>query len=60
MSLTPGQRDTVARAHAALTRSHQLSFGSATDSDLCRNIGRLEIALEDALRIIAELTQQRR
>jgi hypothetical protein len=60
VSLTPGQRDTVAHARTALTRSHQMSLGAATDTDLCRNIGRLEIALEAALRIIDELAQQSR
>ncbi|MET9467755.1 hypothetical protein ABZY44_23730 [Streptomyces sp. NPDC006544] len=56
-SLTPGQQSDVSRARQALTASHQMSIGAATDRDLCHNIGRLEIALDQALRVIDELTE---
>ncbi|MCX5588172.1 hypothetical protein [Streptomyces erythrochromogenes] len=56
-NLTPGQQATVRLARTALTTSHQMSLGSATDRELCHNIGRLEIALEQALRIVDDLTE---
>lgn len=56
-ALTPGQQSTVRLAREALTTSHRLSLGNASDRDLCHNIGRLEIALEQALRVIDELTE---
>lgn len=56
-ALTPGQQTTVALARKALTTSHQLAIDTASDRDLCHNIGRLEIALEQALRVIDELTE---
>jgi len=56
-ALTPSQQATVATAHEALTTSHQMSLGTASDRDLCHNIGRLEIALGQALRVIGELTE---
>lgn len=56
-ALTPGQQATVALARKALTTSHQLAIGTASDRDLRHNIGRLEIALEQALRVIAEIEE---
>jgi hypothetical protein len=57
-ALTPGQQDTVTLARKALATSHQTSLGAAaSDRDLCHNIGRLEIALEQALRVIDELAE---
>lgn len=56
-ALAQYQRDAVERARVALTQSHQMSLGTATDQDLCRGIGRLEIALEDVLRVIDAVTQ---
>lgn len=56
--LTPGQQSAVDLARQALSRSHQMALGAASDRDLCHGIGRLEIALEQALRVIDELTEQ--
>lgn len=55
--LTPGQQATVDGAREALTRSHDLPIGTATNRELCWNIGRLEVGLEQALRLIDELRQ---
>lgn len=55
-ALTPGQQSAVNLAREALTRSHRMDLGAATERDLCHNIGRLEISLEQALRVIDELT----
>lgn len=55
--LTPSQRAAVARARQVFTTSRQLNLGKATDRDLMRNVGHLEIALEAALRLIGELTE---
>ncbi|MFD6113625.1 hypothetical protein ACFWG0_26430 [Streptomyces yangpuensis] len=57
MNLTPSQQAAVTRAQAALDHSRQLNLGKATDRDLMRNIGHLEIALKSALRLIGELTE---
>ncbi|MFB8393682.1 hypothetical protein [Streptomyces yangpuensis] len=57
MNLTPSQQAAVTRAQAALDHSHQMNLGTATDRDLMRNVGHLEIALEAALRLIGELTE---
>ncbi|GAA1557248.1 hypothetical protein [Streptomyces globosus] len=53
-SLTASQQAAVRNAREALARSHRMALGSASDRDLCHNIGRLEVALEAALRVIAE------
>lgn len=55
-ALTPGQQRTVAHAREALVHSHQLPL-SASVRDRDRATGRLEIALEQALRLIDELTE---
>lgn len=55
-ALAQSQQATVDLASEALDRSHKMSLGSATNRDLCRNTGRLEIALRDALQVIRELT----
>lgn len=55
--LTPSQQAAVARSRDTLDRSRKLNLGSASDRDLCRSIGHLEIALESALRLIGELTE---
>lgn len=57
-SLTPGQSSTVRTAREAMRTSHYMSFGTAGTDTLCRNIGRLEIALEAMLRLLDELTGQ--
>lgn len=56
-ALTSSQQAAIRQAREALTTSHQLAIGTASDRDLCHNIGRLEIALEQALRVIDELTE---
>ncbi|KOV07495.1 hypothetical protein [Streptomyces sp. XY533] len=53
-ALTPGQQATVRRAAESLTASHQLPLGQASHNSLCHNIGRLEIALEQMLRLVNE------
>jgi hypothetical protein len=57
-ALTPGQQSAVRLAREALTLSHKLSIGSASARDLCHNIGRLEISLEQVLRLVDELTEE--
>lgn len=56
-ALTPGQQATIALARKALATSHETSLGTSSERDLCHNIGRLEIALEQALRVIDELAE---
>lgn len=56
-ALTPGQQGFVENLRAALAVSHRMNIRTATEGDLCRNVGRLEAALEQALRIIDELTE---
>lgn len=57
-ALTPGQQAAVTLARKAHADSRQMNLGAASDRDLCHGIGRLEIALEQALRVIKELTEQ--
>ncbi|MFD5676139.1 hypothetical protein [Streptomyces sp. NPDC127040] len=54
-ALTTGQQATLRRARDVLTDSRQLP-PTASDNDRARTLGRLEIALEQALRLIDELT----
>jgi hypothetical protein len=54
-SLTAGQSVTVRAARVNLATSHRMSLGAASEDDLRRNIGRLEISLEQALRVLDEL-----
>lgn len=55
-ALTPSQQATIRHAREALAVSRQLD-STAIDGDLHRNTGRLEIALQQALRVIDELTE---
>jgi hypothetical protein len=57
-ALTPGQQAATDLARKALAASRQMDLGAASERDLCHNIGRLEIELEQALRVIKELTEQ--
>ncbi|MFI5985080.1 hypothetical protein ACIBEA_29965 [Streptomyces sp. NPDC051555] len=57
VSLTPGQQAFVENGREALAASHGLDLGAATEGDLCRTIGRLEIVLAHVLRVIDELTE---
>ncbi|MFD5675588.1 hypothetical protein [Streptomyces sp. NPDC127040] len=54
-ALTTGQQATARQAREALTDSRQLP-PTASDNDRAHMLGRLEIALEQALRLIDELT----
>lgn len=56
-ALTPSQQGSVRNAREALDTSYKLGLGTATVDDLLRNIGRLEIALEQALLVIDEIGQ---
>lgn len=53
-ALTPGQQAVVRQAREVLTASHQLPL-DASDRDRARTTGRLEIVLEQVLRLIDEL-----
>lgn len=55
-SLTPGQQVFVDSGREALAVSHKLNLGAVTEGDLCRTIGRLEVALAHVLRVMDELT----
>lgn len=55
-TLTASQTSTVQTAREAMRTSHYMSLGTAGTDTLCRNIGRLEIALEAVLRLVDGLT----
>jgi NCAIR mutase (PurE)-related protein len=55
-SLTVSQANDILAARRALRTSHYMDIGIAGTHELSINVGRLEIALESALRVIAELT----
>lgn len=55
-TLTASQTSTVRTAREAMRTSHFMSLGTSGTDTLCRNIGRLEIALEAMLRLVDELT----
>lgn len=51
------ERATVERARQTLAESEAMAVGGMSDRDLCRQIGRLEVAAADLLRIIDSLTE---
>ncbi len=55
-TLTSFDRGAVNRVRHALAASHAIDIGTATDVELCREIGGLQHDVESLLRVIDGLT----
>ncbi|GAA3384455.1 hypothetical protein [Streptomyces racemochromogenes] len=52
---TPSQQRTADSAREVLAESREMDVRDASDTDLSKMIGRLEVSLEQVLRLVDEL-----